>query len=259
LPTVNAFWVGPQLGPVHAACLRSFVRAGHETVLHVYETPTDTPKEVKVADARAVLPQKRAVNYEKSGSHALAANLFRYQLLRHGRGLYVDCDVYCVRPIEDADYIYGWQDPQTICNAVLKLPKDSPVLAELCKLRDGFVPPWFTTKEQRKLQLSKLLGLPTRLSKLPWGTTGPKALTWYSKQLGHAWRASPVDVFYPVAMQHIHLLLDPEIRLEDLITPRTLAVHLWNKKFLKKTLGQLVNGSDLDLPPKCPLSQMLAD
>jgi hypothetical protein len=182
LPTANAIWIGPKLGLTHAACLRSFVRAGHKTVLHVYDPPSDVPCGIELADARALMPESRMVRHKENGSLALFSDLFRYRLLRAGLGLYVDCDVYCVRPIEDADYIFGWQNEQTICGAVLKLPSDCLVLAKLCNLEDGFIPHWLGRRAQLKLRIRRFIGWPVSLEQMDWGTAGPAALTWYTKQ-----------------------------------------------------------------------------
>jgi len=258
LPTANAIWIGPKLGPIHAACLRSFVRAGHRVVLHSYDPPSDVPSGVELADARALMPESRIVYYEKSGSPALFANLFRYQLLKAGLGLYIDCDVYCVRPIEDADYVMGWQDQRRLNNAVLKLPPDCPVLAELCKLKDGFIPPWSKSKDKRRLRLRQLLGRPVPLQKMSWGTTGPKALTWYAQQHGLVSEAAPIDVFYPIAMSHIGLLIDPHLSLDDLTTSRTRAIHLWSQLFANKASELPSNILDR-VPPTSPLGRIIAN
>ena len=44
LPAVHAFWIGGPLGAMHTACLKSFIRAGHRTLLHVYDDPGDAPR-----------------------------------------------------------------------------------------------------------------------------------------------------------------------------------------------------------------------
>lgn len=55
---INSVWIGKKLGPVHAACLRSFVRHGHEVVLHTFERPEDTPDGVKIFDAKLLMDEK---------------------------------------------------------------------------------------------------------------------------------------------------------------------------------------------------------
>ena len=64
-PAANAIWVGRALGPVHAACLSSFVAAGHKTVLHCYELPKDVPAGVEIADARRLMPENAIVCFAK--------------------------------------------------------------------------------------------------------------------------------------------------------------------------------------------------
>ena len=98
LPAVHAVWIGGPLGSMHVACLKSFVRIGHRTVLHVYDDPTDAPAGVELADASKILPRERVVVH-RNGSYALFADIFRYKLLASGAEIYVDCDMYCVRPL----------------------------------------------------------------------------------------------------------------------------------------------------------------
>ena len=129
LPVVNAIWIGPELGPIHIACLRSFLRHGHRVVLHCYERPKGATNDIEIADANKLLPATREIRYRDclaGGGLSLFSNLLRYELLRAGLGLYVDCDVFCLRPIEDAEYIFGWETKKLINNAVLKIPADCP-------------------------------------------------------------------------------------------------------------------------------------
>ena len=97
-----------------------------------------------------------------------------------GLGLYVDCDVYCLRPIEDADYILGWQGRNSLANAVLKLPPDCPVLAALRAIKDtpNFVPPSFG-RRKRRLEWLRGPAPAIPLEDLPWATAS-KALAYYA-------------------------------------------------------------------------------
>src|SRR5262245_19742574 len=135
LATINAVWIGPRLGPVHVACLRSFLRHGHRTILHVYEKPLDAPEGMDFMDANDLLPASQIIRYTRGGSLAIFSNLLRYEILRRGFGLYVDCDVFCLRPVEDADYIFGFESSHSIGSSVLKLPRDCPALDCLCAIK----------------------------------------------------------------------------------------------------------------------------
>jgi hypothetical protein len=46
---------------------------------------------------------------------------------------------------------------------------------------------------------------------MPWGTTGPKALTKFAKKHDRDRLASPPDVFYPVSPIQTRLIFDPDI------------------------------------------------
>jgi hypothetical protein len=183
------------------------------------------PDGVELADASRLLPIKRIFYKNKNKSVAGFADLLRYELLGLGLGLYVDCDVFCLRPIEDADYIFAGEDGQNLNVAVLKLPKDCPTLNALRAIKDtpDFWPPW--KRDDRKRRLFRK-PKPRSLVNFPLGTTGPHALTYYAKQHGIDRFASPVDRFYPVHHRNRHLLVDPELSVADLTTHRTDAIHL---------------------------------
>jgi hypothetical protein len=254
LAITNAIWIGPELGKIQVACLRSFVRAGHRTILHCFTPPNDVPKGVELADAGKLLPESRLTRHKASGSVAIFSDLLRYEILRAGLGLYVDCDMYCVRPIADEQHIFGWSSSKAINNAVLKLPAESPALLDLCAIKNGgFVPPWFTLRHKIRLRLGQMLGRPApSIEELPWGSTGPTALTWYARHYGIDRYAKAKEVFYPIDNHAIALLFDPERTIDDLITPRTTAVHLYNEYFKRRSLHVI------PIPPSSPLGRILA-
>jgi hypothetical protein len=157
--------------------------------------------------------------------------------------------VFCLRPIADADYFFGWETGKSINNAILKMPVDCPALAALIAIKDSphFLPPWRKKRPQRWQWLRRGAAL-LPLEQLPWGTTGPDALTYYAKQHGLTHLASPIDRFYPVHWDQVSLLFDPGLPLEALTTPRTDAIHLYNSKFAPFA----ANG----MPPHSPLWQI---
>ena len=109
-PVVNAVWIGASLDDLHAACLRSFVLAGHRVLLHCYDIPRNVPSDVETVDASKLMPRDRIVYYKSNGSPSLFSNLYRLKILEAGLGLYVDCDVFCVRPIPQAGLYFRLSD-----------------------------------------------------------------------------------------------------------------------------------------------------
>ncbi|MFG1378095.1 hypothetical protein [Xanthobacter autotrophicus] len=136
--------MGDRLGPIHAACIRSFVRHGHDVVLHSYGRPVDTPDGVTLFDAAALMTQQELIRHRPTGSPALGANRYRYRLLKAGMGIYVDCDVFCLQPFPDEPYLFGLEQNGQVNNAVLAMPPDSKLLQDLVSATedDYFIPPW---------------------------------------------------------------------------------------------------------------------
>jgi hypothetical protein len=247
LEICNALWIGGDLGPVSTACLTSFVRQGHRVILHCYDVPNDVPAGVEVEDAARTVPSSRIIRHKETGSYSLFSNLFRYELLRQKRGLWIDCDVYCVRPIvQGEEHVFGWENLRSINGAVLKLPADSPALERLLAIFDqrAFIPPWLPPAERAPFEARKLTGEDFDLGDLPWGVAGPRAITHVFGQTGISRYARQRRVFYPVTYNDGMDLLRRG-SLNRHISAMTLTVHLWNEP-LKKLLHRREPGSPVD-------------
>ena len=220
-------WIGDRLGPVERACLRSVVRQGHSWALYCYAPPAGIPEGVEVRDAVEILPES-ALFRHRSGSFALFADWFRYELLLRGLGTWVDTDVYLLAPLDgEREYLFGEQHAGLINNAVLRLPPESPMLPQLLRpFREGTAPAGLPLRSQ----LKRLVPGQAELADLPWGSTGPHALTALARRFGLASEALPPDVFYPVPWQRAEGIRDPSLQLSDMVTERTVAVHLWNER-----------------------------
>ncbi len=251
-PVVNALWIGDALHDIHAACLRSFVLAGHRMVLHCYDIPGNVPSGVELADASRLMPRERIVYYRSNGSPSLFSNLYRMKILEAGLGLYVDCDVFCLKPIPRQDYIFGYQANDQLNGAVLRLPVGCPVLVEGLKMTEDphYIAPWLGRERRAWYRLRKAVGLPVHISHYPWGKLGPEAVTHLAKTTGAISHAAPIDVFYPILHSQVTLLLDPQLALSDIATSRTLCIHLFDNVLAKWMGGRAV-------PPTSPLGRML--
>jgi len=250
LPAVHAFWIGGPLGAMHTACLKSFVGAGHRTLLHVYDDPGDAPAGVELVDATRILPRERIIRH-RNGGLALFADIFRYKLLATGAEIYIDCDMYCVRPLRRRPYLFGWESQTRINNAVLSLPVGSPILADLVETVDHpkRFPEWYSWSKRLRFGALRALGRVRGFEDLPHASIGPPLLTYLARKHGLLGEASPVDVFYP-NVEGAGTLLDPRKSIADLVKPETLAIHLWHGSLWKLRLA--------DVPPTSPLGEILA-
>jgi hypothetical protein len=224
-------WVGERLGPIERACLKSVVRSGNRLALYCFAEPSGVPEGVELRDAAEVLQLKDML--EVSGGRAdLYSDWFRYELMKRHEGLtWVDTDIYAVGVFDQkAPYLFGEQGAGIINTAVLRLPPDSPMLPGLLEpFIKRTTPRWMRKKHYYPMRLRELLTGKADLSKTPWGTTAPYALTTMARKCQLAHLAQPPERFYPVPFEQAHWLLDPEIKVEDVTGPGTVAIHLWNE------------------------------
>jgi hypothetical protein len=224
-------WIGPRLSAMAAACLNSFVEMGHQVDLYVYDEPAGVPSGVTVKDAAAHVPRDRIIRHEK-GSYALFSDLFRYELLAREAGLWIDTDVLCVRPIQrEGEYVFGFESSERINGAVLRLPATSPILSDLRSIFEpGWIPPWHHGLKRAAHALRYRIGSGYGVSKMSWGSAGPRALTFFARRHGIAGFARPIEEFYPLPPSDALRVTRPDLDLSRIVTDRTLCIHLWADK-----------------------------
>jgi hypothetical protein len=241
-----SLWIGESLGPVERACLRSVLRQGHHLTLYCYGSVAGVPDGVIVEDAGEIIPEAEIFRHDE-GSVGHFSDWFRYELQRRGLGTWIDTDVYLLRPLdEERAYLFGEQAPGVLNNAVLRLAEDSPLLSELLRpFRERVTPAWLPLPVRITAKLRELTRGKADLGRLPWGSTGPQALTALARKYSLMSEAVPQDVLYPVAWQRAGWIIDPRIALQDVVSERTVAVHLWNECIRTITDNPAAEGSFL--------------
>lgn len=218
--------------------MASMLRHGHRVAVYSY-TPLDLPAGVQGRDARAIVPDGSPDQLLMAEQIAAFADLFRYVLMQKSAGLWVDLDVYVLRPLEIATpFVFGWEKPDRINNAVLSIPAESPLIEDLltfARTRPWFAP-WWRAKHKWRQRAAVAIGRPLPLSAFPKAQLGPKALTYFARERGLDRHAVPQPVYYPVGPGDHAVLLGPAEAVAALLTPQTLAVHLWSSD-VKRALG----------------------
>jgi hypothetical protein len=224
-------WIGPRLGPVERACLKSVLNQGHPLALYCYGEPEGVPDGVELRDAGTILPRDRIIRHE-TGSFSLFSNWFRYELQRREAGTWVDCDVYLLAPLDGTSpSLFGEEEPGRINTGVLRLPPDSPVLTPLIDLfEEQTVPAWLPFRPRMAAHLRLWSRGRTGLASMPWGSTGPRALSHLARRHDIGRFALPSEIFYPAHWQDALWITDPDRTIDEMITPRTVALHLWNER-----------------------------
>ena len=207
------------------------LRQGHSLSLYCYRPPDGVPEGVELRDAADILPESRIIRHH-TGSVALFANLFRYELQRLGVGTWLDCDAYLLAPLDaDTPYLFGEYEPGEINNGILRIPADSPLLADLTEPFDEKrVPHWLPLRARWAAGWRLRTSGRTGISKMPWGYLGPRALTAMARKHGLGGFAMPREVLYPVRWQDADWILRPDIDLASVVSSNTVSIHLWNER-----------------------------
>ena len=240
LPELHSLWIGPRLTWLERLCLVSWLAHGHRAVLWTYEPVENLPPGVERRDAREILAKSDVIFHRTSGSVSLFSNRFRYHLLQRYPVTWVDTDVLIERSMADLldlPYLFGWEGPDKICSAVLRLPSDSQALRRLLALTDARVPvpPSWSLRHRLWQQLLGLFHRHVSAEDMEWGTFGSRALVETLRDLDLTDQAKPSDVFYPILWFETPLFYEPPQIVEARLTDRTRAVHLWSTSSIMTT------------------------
>jgi hypothetical protein len=218
-PEFATFWHGP-LSPLAYACLASFAHVGAGLRVYAYDEKIDLPRGVQRVDARQICPDQSLLSRYLAGrkpSLASFADMFRYKLLHTVDCCWVDADVFCLKKpaLSGASIIFGRQ-PEAhgqalINNAVLKLPREHPVLIELIRRAEAAV----DTDQS-------------------WGAIGPFLLTELAEKQGIGGCARASFHFYPVDPDHFWKPLLPAYCGEvAAAAAESTFLHLWSELFVR--------------------------
>jgi hypothetical protein len=237
---LHSFWHGRELPPLAGICLTSFVEMGHSVTLHVFDEPRGVPPGIALADASRTLSREHLFIHRTRRSVAPFADRFRYEILAQNIGAWIDCDLLCLKPLPRDEYIFGWSDAEQVNNAVLMLPADCAVLADLRAMFTArrWVPPWYTRSRQLRYKLKFFMIPSYGHAYMFFGTTGPRALTYFGRRRGILDKAVDRHVFYPVPYDDTAVFLGNPHTVAQFLKPDTLCIHLWNTQ-----LSDLAGGS----------------
>lgn len=239
--TIAALWMEGPLSYLEQLCMKSFVDAGHPTVLYHYGPLENVPDGIELADANEILPQTNFLQHERTGSPALHSDLFRYKMLKKMRNaIWADTDAYCMKPFETPNgHFYGWESKHHINGGVLGLPHDSDTLNALLDFTsDEFaIPSYYGPEYEAELIAKRDAGEPVHASEQPWGVWGPHAVTHFLQETGEARFALPQEGLYPFTFKDRRYMLKKNFDTTGYITENTYSVHLYGRR-MRARLGE---------------------
>ena len=243
---VGTLWIGGALSWMEQLCLKSFVDQGQKITLFSYEDIPNVPEGVIRRDGREILDTDDFIKYEKKDSFALFADYFRIHMIAQNPGMiWVDTDVYCWRPMDyESDYVFGYELPNSkrVNNAILGLPADAEVTrAILAFMEDRHpIPPFIKPSLQQEYREAAAAGTPVHITQQPWGVWGPMMISHFVETFGLHDKVQPLDAFYPVTFRERTMMIRDADKVEEMLTERTTALHLWASN--KRELGLRFNG-----------------
>lgn len=254
LPPIVTFWHGP-MSWLERLSLVSYRDHGHPVAVYAYDKPEALPDGIEWRDAEAVLPRSELVFYKGKGTPAVFSDRFRVRLMRMGAGIWSDCDVYCLAPLEGlSETILSYErapslfEPKgSINGAVMRLPANSPLLDDLDAVfsgrRDRLLEPHLPFFRRVEVAVRRLLGEQVAPEDMQYGATCPFALTYFVPKRGLLDQVLPPEIFYPVPYRDIAKLLEPGQRLDDLVSARSHGLHIWRSQLTNR------GRADISTPP----------
>ncbi len=233
LPEIASLWIGGKLSWLEQLCLKSFADQGHHITLYSYEPIPNVPPGVHIANAADIYPAEPMLRHARTGSPAIHADMWRLNLLKKTDKIWVDADMYCYRPFDySSPYVFGWEKPGLVCNAVLGLPSDSKTLNGLLEFfEDEYaIAPWLKPEQIAELEAERDAGTPVHMTEQTWGFTGPSSVTHFLIETGEVEHAQPEAAFYPVNFKERNHLIRSRIKPEERFTEDTRGVHFWARR-----------------------------
>jgi hypothetical protein len=186
-----------------------------------------------IKDANEIVPGARIFRYASGygkGSPAGFSDEFRYQLLWHRGGWWVDLDVIALAPFRfTGDYVFGlaresWS-ASYLASGVIHAPAGSPLMGRCLEACRAATP-----------------------ERLQWGDIGPRLLERMVGALSLEHAIQPPPVFYPVDAHTFWRLIRRGQSVAD-----TVAVHLWAQLWRHYGLNP-----DGRYPETCLYEQLIA-
>ena len=205
---IQCLWVGHTLSNLEATCLASFAWHKHPVHLYCYRDIKNLPPNITLKDANSVIPESEIFYYSDRKTVSGFANLFRYKLLAEKGGIWVDCDVVCLRPfLFQEDYVFPLERPDQVSNFVIKSPAGSPFINSMYELASQLDP-----------------------ETIRFGQSGPSLINTLVSEFGLNQYAMDYAVFCPIPYySYQDYLFSGGMQEKAELLAEAHGLHLWNE------------------------------
>ncbi len=205
---IQALWIGAELSKIEQLCIASFLYHGCDFHLYTYGDVANVPDaegHFVLMDANQIIPEKD-IFIAHGGSYGAFSDWFRWSLLCEKGNFWVDMDVICLKPfVFNEDLVYGFEDKDYICPAIMKLPpqhKLCQLLMSVCSAPNKLLPYDSHGRKIKKIGrkiIAKITMRDERTFRTGWGEAGgPAGFTNALKHFNLTDKAKPPTDFYPL-------------------------------------------------------------
>ena len=235
------FWYGSSLRFVDRVCLASMVKAGHRVKLFSYAPIDNPPSGVELHDAADILSIEVFRRLDPEFPHIKRnitvvqfSDLFRIMLMKHRQGVWMDTDVYLVKPfsIDPARPFLARENRRRVGVSVLYLPSDNPVIADFERYIEGseVLPEWLGLVRGRlRPAWYALTGKKVTPPSIGITVFGNDGISRLAKRHGFFNDAAQKESFYFWTGRDALRIFDPAFGLEPLDHPAFIGFHIHKK------------------------------
>ncbi|TKT74251.1 glycosyltransferase [Aquamicrobium sp. LC103] len=238
---ICTFWYGRSLRYVDRVCLASMVKAGHRVKLFSYGEVDNLPAGVEPHDAAAILPietfRRLDPNFPDIGDYVTIvqfSDLFRIMLMKHRQGVWLDTDVYLVKPFspDPAKPYLARENRKRVGVSALYLPPDNPVVADFERYIHGteVLPEWLgPVRGMFRPAWYRLIGKEVSPASIGITIFGNDGISRLAARHGFFDDAAPKESFYYWTGDDALRIFDPAYGLEPLDHPAFVGFHVHRK------------------------------
>ena len=243
---VSTLWLKGKLRNIDHVCLASMVANGLDVTLYHYESVSNVPSGINLADGTEILDvslldrlkciRKKELNPQVP--IAQFSDFFRILLQKKSKGMWLDTDVFIFRPFsyDTQQFYYCHEGKGRIGYPVIYLPNDHPIIEEYENLlkQDTLMPNWLGFKRGKlRPVIWNLLSLdysPSDLGITIYGNDGFSRLT---KRHNCFHEAKSKDLFFHWTGKETDKLFKKENFNFFLNDSKYLGIHIHRKHWEK--------------------------
>lgn len=222
LPVIQSLWIGDSLSVMERLCIASFLQNGHPFHLYTYNEIKNIPEGAILINAGDIINPDQIFKYKDRDSYSGFSNVFRYKLLLEKGNYWVDTDVVCLRPFDDAsDYVFA-----TSKNKKIEGEPFERFRVESCVIKSppgsDFMDYCYNVSRNKDTK------------ELVWGEIGPYLLRSSVKKFGLERYAASSYSFCPIDWPEWNRYVNGSlarswIELAKMTIFRSKGAHLWNE------------------------------